>query len=160
MSLKHFLFTALLTFAMPLYAEEARVVRVLDGDTVEVQWEDLSTSRIRMAGIDAPEHDQTAGEECKSLLERETLGKTVSVEAYAGQITYGRQVATLFYKNKNINLNQLKKGCAWVYKQYLKTLPKEYWGDYLRAEIQARKQRLGLWQEENPMNPADFRHSK
>lgn len=158
MSIQSYFAFFILTLANPIYAETATVTKVLDGDTIDVVWNDQTTSRIRMAGIDAPEHNQVFGEECKDALSKTVLNKQVDIKAYAGQVTYGRQVATVFIKGQDVNLQQIKKGCAWVYKKYLKTLPKEYWGEYLRSEYQAKSSKTGLWNDPNPINPADFRH--
>ena len=42
-----------------------RVVRVLDGDTVEVLEPDNRLTRVRLAGIDAPEKSQPFGQRCR-----------------------------------------------------------------------------------------------
>jgi micrococcal nuclease len=43
------------TFAQVFDTRAANVVRVVDGDTVDVQFADGSTDRLRLIGIDTPE---------------------------------------------------------------------------------------------------------
>ena len=52
----------------------------------------------------------------------------------------------------NINLEMLRGGYAWHYKRYDST------SAFAAAELEARKERCGLWVEPNPINPEDFRH--
>ena len=52
----------------------------------------------------------------------------------------------------NVNLEMLRSGYAWHYKRYDSTPA------FAAAELEARKERRGLWVESNPINPEDFRH--
>lgn len=45
-----------------------RVVRVLDGDTIEVLQNSGALSRVRLAGIDAPEKKQPFGQRSRQSL--------------------------------------------------------------------------------------------
>jgi len=58
---------------------EGRVVRVLDGDTVDVLDAGKSSHRVRLAGIDAPEKGQAFGTRAKQLLLELAGGKSVEV---------------------------------------------------------------------------------
>ncbi len=48
----------------------------------------------------------------------------------------------------------IETGYAWAYRKYLK---RPYASEYIDAENQARKNRLGLWQQYNPVPPWEFR---
>jgi endonuclease YncB( thermonuclease family) len=48
------------------------------------------------------------------------------------------------------------EGLAWAYRQYLEG---SYASEYLRLEEQARRRRMGLWQQPNPQPPWEFRQS-
>ena len=48
----------------------------------------------------------------------------------------------------------LKQGMAWHYKKYSKDL------DYAKLETEARKNRVGLWQDRNPIAPWLWREKK
>jgi endonuclease YncB( thermonuclease family) len=64
---------------------------------------------------------------------------------------YGRILGTIYYQGKDINLQQVKDGYAWVYRHYSKKQ------DYIKEEEKARQERKGLWADKNPINPYDFR---
>ncbi len=63
----------------------------------------------------------------------------------------------VFVDGKDINLVQLKAGMAWFYRYYQKELSAENRKLYAKAEDQARTDRLGLWQDKNPVPPWEHR---
>jgi len=48
------------------------------------------------------------------------------------------------------------EGYAWAYRQYL---DRPHASEYISLEEQARAKRLGLWQQNNPQPPWEFRRS-
>ena len=52
---------------------------------------------------------------------------------------------------ENINKELVKAGLAWHYKKYSTE------NEYAKLEIEARKNRVGLWSEGNPTPPWDWR---
>jgi endonuclease YncB( thermonuclease family) len=60
----------------------------------------------------------------------------------------------------DINLEQIKLGMAWYYKKYKGELEQEDRISYVQAEQEAKKGKLGLWLDENPVPPWDFRKQK
>jgi micrococcal nuclease len=140
-----------------------RVVKVKDGDTVVVAPEGGgSYYTCRLYGIDAPEtakfgkKGQRYGEEATSYLKKLVLGQTVEVTKM-GEKTYGRDVCILRKGGLNVNVEMVRAGYAWAYRQYLK---RPYASEYSDAEREARERRLGLWHESNPQAPWEFRHKK
>ena len=106
---------------------EARVVRVLDGDTVSVTAarEGDPEIHLRLLGIDAPEKSQLYGAEAtavmKGLLSRSHV---ILVEA-TGLDKYRRTLANIYTKAdhgrwRGISVNQLmvRLGAAWFGRQY------------------------------------------
>ena len=136
--------------------------RILDGDTFHclpataisnAKTHKDGTITIRMRGIDAPEKRQPYGIESQKSL-KELIGrKTVKLEI-KNIDRYGRVVAYVFIGNININLEQVKRGYAWAYAEYL---DRPYASEFYDAEKQARKQKLGLWQQLNPTSPWEWR---
>jgi endonuclease YncB( thermonuclease family) len=59
-------------------------------------------------------------------------------------------VAILHLADRNINLEMVKEGYAWAYKEYL---ARPYASEFIGAENDARSKQLGLWQQTNPMPP-------
>jgi endonuclease YncB( thermonuclease family) len=76
--------------------ESYRVVRVLDGDTLDVEVAD-GTERIRLLGVNAPESHECMGPESAAML-ASLVGKAVSVSR-DGQDRSGRTLAHLFARD-------------------------------------------------------------
>ena len=136
-----------------------RVVGVSDGDTITLLVE-RQTTKIRLAGIDAPEKSQPFGHRSKQLLSSLVFGKTVTVE-YRKRDRYGRIVGkVLLPGGRDANLEMLKGGMAWFYVAYANELRPEDRALYAEAERQKEDSRQGLWGDLNPVPPWDFRHSR
>lgn len=143
---------------------KAQVEKVSDGDTITVIRSDGSKERIRFLGIDAPESKQDYGPESRAALEKmleETDFKvTIVYHDTKGRDRYGRIVGKVVADGKDINLEQLKKGNAWYYKDYEKSLSAEDRKIYADAESNAKAKRTGLWASDNPEAPWDWRKDK
>lgn len=146
--------TPLIMLCLPLTAQadiSGKVVRVLDGDTVEIMAEGVAT-RVRLNGIDAPEKMQPYGQRSKQVLTEMVAGKMV-LAVGDKRDRYGRLLATLMLDGRDINATQVYSGMAWVYRyQGHATEPV-----YLRYERDARTTLRGLWSEKEPVEPALWR---
>jgi endonuclease YncB( thermonuclease family) len=132
---------------------QAKVVRIIDGDTVLVQ-QAAEEQKVRLDSIDAPERKQAGGQSSRrALADSLPPGSPVRVEAL-GKDRYGRILAQL-YRPDGINVNalQVRNGQAWVFTRYCRDM--DYWKP---LEDRARKQRLGLWAAPKPVPPWEFRH--
>lgn len=83
-----------------MYTYSATILRVVDGDTVDIELDlgfDIRTvQRVRMAGINAPEKNTEAGMQSKIwLTDKLKLGQKVTVrsEKPGGGDKYGRYLA-------------------------------------------------------------------
>lgn len=153
----HPVFLALLLFlyaSLPGAAEilEGRVVGVHDGDTVTLLMAGNQQVKIRLAQIDAPESDQAFGQRSKQSLSDMVFNKTIRVEKETID-KYGRTVGTILMDRLDANREQIKRGMAWVYRQYLHDQ------SLLQVEEEARQAKVGLWSDPNPMPPWEYRHS-
>jgi endonuclease YncB( thermonuclease family) len=116
--------------------------RIIDGDTIEV-----SGTRIRLEGIDAPER----GQECSDRLQQPydcganavrtlvdlTKGQTVTCEAI-GKDRYGRTLAICrLPSGLDINAELVRTGRAVAFRRYSTR--------YVAEEDQARISKAGLW---------------
>jgi endonuclease YncB( thermonuclease family) len=130
-----------------------KVVRVMDGDTIEIL-NNRVTYKIRLAGIDCPEKKQAYGMKAKAFTSGMVFGAHVTARVDTKD-RYGRYVASVLLQNgKNLNYELLKSGLAWHYKQYSKS-------QIMAAmETTAKRKRLGLWAEKNPIPPWEFRKMK
>lgn len=134
------------------------VVSVHDGDTITV-FDGNEKHKIRLDGIDAPESDQEFGSESQQYLSSIILNKTVTVFTHKID-QHGRPVGKVIYDGVDVDLELLKAGLAWHYKQYQNEQSPIDRTTYTEAEITARAAKLGLWVNSNAIPPWDFRHAK
>jgi endonuclease YncB( thermonuclease family) len=133
-----------------------KVGRVVGGDTLYVLDANYKDHKIRLAGIDAPERRQAYGLASRKHLLSIVAGKQVRVE-YQKRDRYGRIVGKVLLDGIDVCLEQVKVGFAWHYKKYQHEQSAEDRELYADAENKARNERLGLWRENNPIPPWEFR---
>ena len=153
-------FTAvLLTLALTAHAETitGRVVGVADGDTITVLDADKVQHKIRLSGIDAPEKKQAFGNRSKKSLSALAFDKTVNVETEKRD-RYGRQIGKVLVDGRDVNLVQVERGMAWFYRQYQRDQAPNDRRLYEAAEDAARADKRGLWRDDGPVPPWEFRH--
>jgi len=139
----------------PGKASDVRVVRVVDGDTIDVD----SGATVRYIGIDTPETRRRTssgwiptgdidGEEAKKANEELVLGKKARLEYDAQKKDkYGRTLAYVFIRDGDreifVQRELLRRGLAFLY-----TLPPNvrYVDVFLAAQQEARKDRAGIWE--------------
>lgn len=109
--------------------------------------------KIRLAGIDTPEKKQPFGNKAKQALAKLAFQKQAIVEVETID-RYGRTVGAVFVDGLNVNHELVKQGMAWVYRKYNKDMA------FYELESRAKKERLGLWLEENPIPPWEWRRGK
>lgn len=127
------------------------ITRVIDGDTYVFQTASGSF-KVRMLGIDSPEHDQPFSRQSKDFLSGYLFISAVT--RVKGSDRYGRKTGTLLIDGQDINLLAVKKGFAWHNKKYLNDAA------YANAELSAKKKRLGLWGLASPVAPWMWRKIK
>jgi endonuclease YncB( thermonuclease family) len=128
--------------ADPLPVLKARVTRVNDGDSIEVDL-DSGHARVRMSAIDTPEFDQPYGAQSSAALKALLpVGTPVELEVVT-QDQFKRMVAVVWLvqgnQRTNVNETMLRQGHAWAYRRYMKD-PK-----YCDIEQEARSKKSGLW---------------
>ena len=135
---------------------EGLVVGVADGDTITLLDQQKNTYKIRLQGIDAPEKKQAFGEKSKQSLHDLVHGKQVRIE-YDKEDKYGRIVGKITLDDLDICLQQLVLGMAWHYKKYQneQSVPDRVVCN--DAELKSKSLKLGLWADETPMPPWEFR---
>lgn len=136
-----------------------KIVGVTDGDTVTLLDSANVQYKIRLAGIDSPEKDQPFGMACKGRLSELVFNKIVLVVA-SKQDRYGRLVGKIIVNGVDANLEQIKSGCGWHYKQYQNEQYSEDRINYGDAEIEARVNKVGLWADSNPVPPWEWRGNR
>jgi endonuclease YncB( thermonuclease family) len=133
-------------------AEEftARVVGVTDGDTLTVLHAKHS-EKVRLVGIDAPEKRQAYGERAKRFTADLAFDRTVTVRT-AGRDRNGRLLGEVVLPDgRSLNQELVRAGYAWWFRRYSRD------GRLARLEEEARASRRGLWADEVPQAPWDYR---
>ena len=129
----------------PPAAEESQVrethkaVRIIDGDTVELE----NGERLRLIGIDAPESGQRYFSEARGRLAEFVLNKEVALEKdVSDKDEYGRLLRHVWFGDTFVNLEMVRLGYARAL-----TIPPDlkYKDLFLDAERQARQNQLGQW---------------
>ena len=131
----------------------AKVVGVKDGDTFVVLNEKKEIV-VRLEHIDAPEKNQPFGNKAKQFASDFCFGKTVVVIGNGKKDRNGRWIGEIFFKNQNLGKELVRNGLAWHYKRYSKS------ENYADLEMEARKNKRGLWKEKEPIAPWEWRKFK
>ena len=132
-------------------AFDGRVVAVADGDTLTVLRDDRQQIKVRLSFIDAPEKAQPYGNKSKQSLSDLCFGKAARLEVQ-GEDRYGRTLAVVYCDGIDANREQVLRGMAWVYQHYT---PKD--SPLYAVEAEARSARRGLWADNEPMPPWEWR---
>lgn len=141
------------------------VTDVVDGDTIEVRYEDGTTDTVRLLGVDTPEvhtgvspaefegiPDTTDGQAClrewgdqaTAFMEAELTGKTVDLlfdEGAQRRGTFGRLLTYVLVDNRNINYELVAGGYARVFDSAF-SLSEEFY----TAETEAQTAQDGVWE--------------
>jgi endonuclease YncB( thermonuclease family) len=118
------------------YYTTATVVRVIDGDTIEIE----NGQKVRMLGINTPEKSQTFSGEATEFLKSQVLDKEVRLEIH-GTDRYGRFLGYVFVGGQNVNEQILWEGFGTLY-YYGRD---DHYNDLKKAEKNARDSGMGLW---------------
>lgn len=137
----------------------AKVVSVVDGDTVDVIF--LSSKpygfneaeRIRLCGVDTPEMHYYSDEEpdfyakeATNFTRNELVGQEIEVRfdsVSARRDKYGRGVAYIFLEGFNFNRKLISEGYARFYDHF--SFEEMMMTDFALAEKEARDNQKGLW---------------
>lgn len=131
-----------------------KVVGVTDGDTITVLTAAKESVKVRLYGIDAPESKQAFGTRAKEELSRLVFGKVVNVEVKQ-EDRYGRTVGLVVVDGVRVNVEMVRRGFAWWYRDYAK---KDV--ALAKAEAEAKNAKRGLWADKAPVAPWEFRQTK
>jgi len=129
-----------------------KVVGVSDGDTLTVL-KDRKQVKVRLVEIDAPEKRQAFGNRSKQALSALVHGKQVEIKEH-GTDRYGRTLGRIYQSGLDVNAEMVRRGMAWVYVKYVKDKRLN------QLEAEARKQRRGLWADEDPVPPWEWRRAR
>jgi endonuclease YncB( thermonuclease family) len=154
-ALPYLLISVALATAVPAAASEivTGMPRIVDGDTAQI-----GNTKIRFAGIDAPETDQVCldakgqkwacGVAARDALVKFSAGRPWDCDL-SGMDRYGRALGKCFVEGDDISSWMVKSGWAMSFVRYSH--------DYDRDEERARETKSGLWSGAF-IAPWDWRH--
>lgn len=130
----------------------AKVIGIKDGDTVVVLDSLNNQTTLRLAEVDCPEKSQPFGTKAKQFTSDQIYLKTIKY-VVTDIDRYGRSIAKIYYDvdNKYLSAEIIKAGMGWHYKRY--STSKEL----ALFENNAKKNRIGLWLDEKPIEPWEWR---
>lgn len=131
-----------------------KVIAIKDGDTF-VLLLDGKEQVVRLAHIDCPEKKQPFGGRAKQFASDLCFGKKVALMHHNKYDRNKRLIAEVILEDgQNINKELVRNGLAWHFKKYSDN------AEYAALEIIARQQRKGLWADEAPVAPWNWRRNK
>lgn len=114
------------------------VISIADGDTLTLLTADKERVKVRLAEIDTPEKKQPYGQRAKQELASLAFNHTAQISVIDTD-RYGRVVGRVVVDDLDVNAELVRRGAAWVYRDYLKRT------DLLPLEAEARRLHKGLW---------------
>ena len=134
------------------------VSQVVDGDTLTLTDSKQRRTRIRLAGIDAPECSMPSGGEARQHLLQLALGHEVQAHI-RGFDRYGRTVAIVELDGSDLNLAMIAAGWAWHDPRYTGKSTGAWATKYAAAQGAARAHGLGLWDTSSNTEPWKWRRN-
>ena len=152
--MKFLVFFILLSFSSFSQSLSGKVVGIMDGDTFKLLTLDSTVVKVRLANIDCPENKQAYSAKAKAFTSEAIFGKQVTISIQSKD-RYRRYISNVTYNDSLSLCHELvKNGLAWHYLRYSKD------DSLQQLENDARKNKIGLWKDTNPVAPWDWRSSK
>ena len=146
-----FLIVLLIAFPAPAVSGQYKVVRVVDGDTIVINYNG-KYEKVRMLCVNTPESahpDEKQNIPMGKVASRYTLkkltGKYVNLEFEINRLrgNHRRLLAYVVIDGQNLNLDLVRKGLSPYYTKYGRS--QKYDVEFRAAEKQARKEKLNIW---------------
>lgn len=132
----------------PSHSSRAKVIAVIDGDSLEVQIGTDHIERVRLLGLDAPERGMCFGDEsaagARSLLQEQEVMLEADSQT-PNRDKFGRLSRYVRLSDGRL-ANQLLIEAGYAF-EYTYFSPYDHVNEFRAAELQARAQSLGLWGE-------------
>lgn len=132
------------------HREVVKVVRVIDGDTITVDYHGTPT-QVRFIGMNTPETtvsgvpNECFGPEATERTKQLVEGKSVTIDTdnlQGDRDKYGRLLRYVYVGDQQINLTLIQEGYAY---DWTDRYPSVYQKLFHQAELDAQKQKRGLW---------------
>lgn len=136
---------------------------VTDADSFYFNGGHTPAYECRLDVVEAPETvkpklnkpGQAYGEEATAYMKSLIENKEVDIHI-SGKDHHGRNICQVEFNGKDLNIDLLQHGMAWVYRRYAEP-GSPYYRQLMEAENTAREKGIGLWKDSNPEYPEHFR---
>lgn len=139
----------------PPNAVSGRCLRVVDGDTVDIETE-TGRVRLRLHGVDAPERGQPFSKKATRFVRDRIDGEPVSISyTRKGKAAWNRGEGIVYYKgDRCLNSELLEAGLAVLDERFCDDGHSAEWA---RAQEVARRAGNGFWSQADPVFPWEKR---
>ncbi len=123
----------------------AHVIKVIDGDTIDIKDSDGKINRVRIYGVNTPERWEPCFKNASQFTSQLVLGEKVRVLP-RGRGKYGRLLGFVLTDNyKSLGLELVEAGMARVYSNQYAPKNTDTYKRYQVAQIHAMNGTLGIW---------------
>lgn len=133
-----------------------KIVKVLYADTVTLMTEQNEMIKVRLYGIDTPKCGQPHCQKAKRFTFALLHNKEVEVITYDIDEN-GCTVGVVLVDDMNANEEIIRVGCGWQYRDHC-TAP--FCSKWLQLEKDAEISGVGLWYENDPVPPWEWREKQ
>ncbi|GMT42298.1 MAG: nuclease [bacterium] len=128
-------------YRKPFYAT---VIKIIDGDTIDVRDSGGNVERVRVYGIDSPERWEPCHKMAARFLKENLLNRDVKIIPQ-GRGRYGRLLGFVMMERKSLGLELVKGGLARVYSNGFAPENSQTYRRYQMAQIHAMSGHFGIW---------------
>ncbi len=136
---------------------QGKVAEVVDGGNIVVV-SGNHPLKVRLLAVAAPEKNQSYAGVARQHLSDLILNKYVIVSYSA--LRDGYLVGQVMSGDMDVGAQMIRDGVAWYDKSEEKRLSETEQRIYAESQAAARNERRGLWQDESPISPWDFRQAQ
>lgn len=126
------------------------VTKIIDGDSFKVKLPEGKEYEVQIEGTDAPELKQPNGKESGEALKK-ILGDAKVRVTWIKKDNFERPLAQVYVGDLHVNAEMIRTGNSWHFKRYNQSK------ELAELEIEAKKNKRGLWATDNPQAPWDYR---
>lgn len=135
---------------------QGKVADVVDGESIAILSQ-THTLKVKLIGVAAPAKDQAYAGVARQHLSDLILNKFVVVRYSA--LRDGYLVGQVMLGDMDVCAQMIRDGVAW-YKPHEGDLSEPERKIYEASQAAARSERRGLWQDQSPLAPWDFRKAQ
>lgn len=146
------LFFLLLAIPATCFSWPAKVVSIVDGDTITVL-HNGQHKEIRLYGIDCPEKGQEHGQQAQTLTTALVAGRIIEVKPMPPDRS-GQGAGLVQVDGQSLNELLIQNGYAWVDRQACR---EKFCADWGKLERVAKNEKKGMWNDSLLVPPWEWR---